>query len=128
MSQTAESAADGAAAEIHETHTGIVALVGDRAYKVKKPVTTDFLDFSSVDQREQVCVREVRLNQRLAPDSYLGVAHFSGPQDGPAEPVIVMRRYPDSRRLTSIVLSGEPVLEHLSAIADAMARFHAGAE
>lgn len=117
-----------AAAEIHETHTGIVALVGERAYKVKKPVTTDFLDFSSVERREQVCVREVRLNQRLAPDSYLGVAHFSDPQGGQPEPVIVMRRYPDSRRLTSLVLSGEPVEEHLHAIAEAIARFHADAE
>ncbi|MGA5544856.1 AAA family ATPase [Mycobacterium sp. NPDC051198] len=117
-----------AAAEIHETHTGIVALVGERAYKVKKPVTTDFLDFSSVEQREQVCLREVRLNQRLAPDSYLGVAHFSDPQGGRPEPVIVMRRYPDSRRLTSMVLSGEPVEKHLSAIAEAIAQFHAGAE
>lgn len=127
-SQTAESAAGGAAAEIHETHTGIVALVGNRAYKVKKPVITDFLDFSSVERREQVCVREVQLNQRLAPDSYLGVAHFSGPDGGQPEPVIVMRRYPDSRRLTSIVVSGEPVVEQLSAIAEAIARFHAGAE
>ncbi|MED5811260.1 AAA family ATPase [Mycolicibacterium sp. 050232] len=117
-----------AAVEIHETHTGIVALVGEKAYKVKKPVTTDFLDFSSVERREQVCVREVRLNQRLAPDSYLGVAHFSDPQGGQSEPVIVMRRYPDSRRLTSIVVSDEPVVEHLSAIAETIARFHAGAE
>lgn len=116
------------AAEIHETHTGIVALVGEKAYKVKKAITTDFLDFSSVELREQVCIREVRLNQRLAPDSYLGVAHFADPQGGPPEPVIVMRRYPDSRRLTSIVVSGEPVTEQLSAIAEVIARFHAGAE
>ncbi|WP_273733653.1 AAA family ATPase [Mycolicibacterium septicum] len=114
--------------EIHETHTGIVALIGDRAYKVKKPVVTDFLDFSSVERREQVCAREVQLNRRLAADSYLGVAHLSDPQGGPPEPVIVMRRYPDARRLTSIVLRGEPVVEHLSAIAEALARFHANAE
>ncbi|MEV0669141.1 AAA family ATPase [Mycobacterium sp. NPDC050441] len=127
-SRTAESAAGSAAAEIHETHTGIVALVGDRAYKVKKPVVTDFLDFSSVERREQVCVREVSLNQRLAPDSYLGVAHLSDPHGGRPEPVIVMRRYPDSRRLTSIVVSGEAVVDHLSAIAEALARFHADAD
>lgn len=119
---------DNGAAEIHETHTGIVALVGDRAYKVKKPVVTDFLDFSSVERREAVCAREVLLNQRLAPDSYLGVAHFAEPQDGPPEPVIVMRRYPDARRLTSLVLNGEPVEQCLSAIADTMARFHTDAD
>lgn len=125
---TAESGAASAAAEIHETHTGIVALVGDRAYKVKKPVVTDFLDFSSVERREQVCAREVQLNQRLAADSYLGVAHLSNPQGGPPEPVIVMRRYPDARRLTSIVVSGEPVVEQLSAIAETVVRFHREAE
>ncbi|WP_135451815.1 AAA family ATPase [Mycobacterium sp. DL99] len=127
-SQTAESAAGSVAAEIHETHTGIVALVGDRAYKVKKPVVTDFLDFRSVERRDEVCLREVFLNQRLAPDSYLGVAHFTDPQGGPPEPVIVMRRYPDARRLTSIVVGGEPALQHLSAIAQAIARFHAKAD
>ncbi|ORV31569.1 hypothetical protein AWB98_02660 [Mycolicibacterium conceptionense] len=125
---TAESETTSAVAEIHETHTGIVALVGDRAYKVKKPVVTDFLDFSSVERREQVCEREVRLNQRLAPDSYLGVAHLSDPQGGPPEPVIVMRRYPDARRLTSIVVNGEPAVEHLSAIAEALSHFHADAQ
>ena len=31
--------------DVHETHTGVVVLAGDRAYKAKKPVLTDFLDF-----------------------------------------------------------------------------------
>ncbi|MGH3645196.1 MAG: hypothetical protein ACRDUX_39985, partial [Mycobacterium sp.] len=34
------------APEVYETHTGMVVLIGDRAYKGKKPVVTDFLDFS----------------------------------------------------------------------------------
>ena len=44
-------------ADIHETHTGVVALVGDRAYKAKKPIVTDFLDFSTVERRQAVCAR-----------------------------------------------------------------------
>ena len=68
--------------EITETHTGLVVLVGDRAYKVKKPVTTDFLDFSTTASRERACAHEVMLNSRLAPGSYLGVAHFQSPQGG----------------------------------------------
>lgn len=115
------------AAEIHETHTGVVVLIGDRAYKVKKPVVTDFLDFSTPERRERVCADEVVLNRRLAPDSYLGVAHLSDPEGGPAEPVIVMRRHPDSCRLAAMVTRDEPVRQHLSAIADVLARFHAGA-
>ena len=114
-------------AQVRETHTGLVVLVGDKAYKAKKPVTTDFLDFSTPARREEACQREVTLNRRLAPDSYLGVAHFAGPRGGTAEPVIVMRRYADSARLTSLVKEGQPAHDHLTEIAETLARFHAGA-
>lgn len=112
---------------MHETHTGIVVLVGDRAYKAKKAVVTDFLDFSTATRREEACAREIRLNSRLAADSYLGIAHLVGPLGGEPEPVVVMRRYPDSLRLASMVRRGEPVEQHLSSIAMTVARFHAGA-
>lgn len=112
---------------VAETHTGMVFLVGDKAYKVKKPIVTDFLDFSTVERREHACNREVALNRRLAPESYLGVAHFTLPGCGAAEPVIVMRRYPDEWRLATKVLRGEPVEQELSAIADLLVRFHATA-
>jgi aminoglycoside phosphotransferase family enzyme/predicted kinase len=110
--------------EVHETHTGVVVLAGDKAYKAKKPVTTDFLDFSTVDRRERACAREVLLNSRLAPESYLGVGHWSDPAGGPAEPVVVMRRYPDSRRLATLVKRGAPVEGELVDIAEALATFH----
>lgn len=112
---------------VAETHTGMVFLVGDKAYKVKKPIVTDFLDFSTVERREHACNREVALNRRLAPDSYLGVAHFTLPGCGAAEPVIVMRRYPDEWRLAAKVLRGGPVEQELSAVADLLVRFHATA-
>ena len=117
-----------ASAEIRETHTGIVVLIGDKAYKIKKPIVTDFLDFSTPDRRERACAHEVILNSRLAPSSYLGIAHLSDPQGGLAEPVIVMRRYPDAARLSSLVKRGEPVEDHLDAIAEMLARFHDDAD
>lgn len=116
------------AAQVRETHTGVVILLGDRAFKAKKPVVTDFLNFSTVANRERACQHEVALNKRLAPDSYFGVAHFSDPQGSPPEPVIVMRRHPDAARLASLVNSGEPVFDHLLSIARVLARFHAVAE
>jgi aminoglycoside phosphotransferase family enzyme/predicted kinase len=115
-------------AKVRETHTGIVFLVGDKAYKAKKPITTDFLDFGTPERRERACEHEIALNRRLAPDSYLGVAHFSGPGDGPAEPVIVMRRYADSTRLASLVKNNEPVRHHLCVIAEMLAHFHEKAQ
>lgn len=121
------TATGSARAEIRETHTGIVVLVGDRAYKVKKPVKTDFLDFRTREAREGVCADEVRLNSRLAPTSYLGVGHFASP-GGDVEPVVVMRRYPESRRLSTLVQRSEPVDSDVTELATTLARFHRGAE
>jgi aminoglycoside phosphotransferase family enzyme/predicted kinase len=119
--------------DVHETHTGVVVLAGDRAFKVKKPVLTDFLDFRTPEQRERACFREVELNSRLSPDSYLGVAHLTDPAGGPAEPIVVMRRYRDDDRLASIVIrgsdeSGKSVQDVVDAIAGVLARFHERAE
>ncbi len=116
------------AAQVRETHTGVVLLLGEKAYKVKKPVATDFLDFSTTADRERACQHELTLNRRLAPGSYLGVAHLSDPQGGQPEPVIVMRRHPDAARLSTLVQSGRPVGDELLAIAGVLARFHATAE
>ncbi len=116
--------------DVHETHTGVVVLIGDRAFKAKKPVLTDFLDFRTVEERERACFREVELNSRLSPDSYLGVAHLTDPAGGPAEPVIVMRRYREEDRLASIVTHGPDAYVHsaLDTIAGVLARFHESAE
>lgn len=114
--------------EVHETHTGLVVLVGDLAYKVKKPIRTDFLDFTTPERREQACQRELELNRRLASGSYFGVAHLSAEWAGTEEPVLVMKRHPDSSRLATMVRRNEQVAEPLIAIAEVLARFHESAE
>ena len=122
-------------ADVRETHVGVVFLVGDRAYKVKKPVTTGFLDFGTPGRRLAACRREVELNRRLAPDVYLGVSSVSAPAlppwpgdpGAPAEHVVVMRRMPDDRRLSTLVGTGAPVADHLRALARSVAAFHARA-
>ena len=113
--------------QVAETHTGLVFLIGEFAYKVKKPVITDFLDFSTPASRERACAQEVALNRRLAPASYLGLGHFQSPQGGAPEPVIVMRRHPDERRLASMVRRGDDVTGHLAAVAQILADFHLSA-
>jgi aminoglycoside phosphotransferase family enzyme/predicted kinase len=111
-------------AAVHETHTGLVVLVDDLAYKGKKPIQTDFLDFRTAERRERTLLRELELNRRLAPASYLGVAHLSMPWNDAAEPVLVMRRHPDSSRLATMVGAGQPVTDALLAVAEVLARFH----
>jgi aminoglycoside phosphotransferase family enzyme len=59
--------------EAVETHMSWVFLTDTRAYKLKKPVRYEFLDFSTVDARRRDCEEEVRLNRRLAPDVYFGI-------------------------------------------------------
>ena len=113
---------------VRETHIGVVMLLGDRAYKFKKPVRTEFLDFSTREQRERACRREVELNRRLAPDAYLGVGELGGPDDEAAEPVVVMRRMPDERRLSAVVGDDRGGAAEVREIARVVAAFHARAE
>lgn len=110
----------------HETHSGAVILLGDLAFKVKRPVTLGFLDFSDLGTRQRVCEQEVRLNRRLAPDVYLGVGLLSAP-GRPPEPAVVMRRLPEDRRLTHLVEEGSDIDDEIRAIARQVATFHAGA-
>ena len=110
-----------------ETHISILIAIGDRLYKLKKPVSLGFLDFSDRQLREQACHREVRLNRRLAPDVYLGVADVVGVDGQPCDHLVVMRRMPAQRRLAALVREGGPVDDLLSDIARRIATFHAAA-
>ena len=53
--------------QIIETHISWVILTGDFVYKIKKPVSLGFLDFSTLERRKFFCEEEVRLNRRTAP-------------------------------------------------------------
>ena len=111
-------------AGVIETHSGVVFFLGDRAYKLKKPVAFGFLDFTQPEVRRVVCEREVELNSRLAPDVYLGVANVLGPDGSPCEHLVVMKRLPDERRLSVLIGSNAPVEALLRQIAGVLATFH----
>ncbi len=115
-------------AAVAETHSAVVFFVGDRAYKLKKPVDLGFLDFTTPAARERACRREVELNRRFAPDVYLGVAEIRGPAGEPGGHLVVMRRMPASRRLSSLVRAGRPVDGPLRQVARALAVQHASAD
>lgn len=63
----------GAAPERLETHISRLFLTEDRAYKLKKPVSLGFLDFSTLQRREQACRHELAVNRRFTDDLYLGL-------------------------------------------------------
>jgi aminoglycoside phosphotransferase family enzyme/predicted kinase len=113
---------------ITETHISVLTSIGDRVYKLKKPVSLGFLDFSDRELREQACHKEVELNRRLAPDVYLGVADVVGFDGEPCDHLVVMRRMPADRRLAALVRAGAPLDDLLSDVARRIAAFHAAAE
>jgi aminoglycoside phosphotransferase family enzyme/predicted kinase len=115
-------------ADLHETHSGLVLLMGSQAFKFKKPVDFGFLDFTTLDRRRRACEREVELNQRLCPDVYLGVGTLSGPDGEVVDHVVMMRRMPEDRRLSSLVRSGVDVDAQLRDVARQLASFHTRAE
>ena len=57
---------DGRSVERIETHSAVVFIVGDRAYKLDHAVSFPFLDFSTRERRGDFCRRGVKFNQRTA--------------------------------------------------------------
>ena len=115
-------------AAIAETHVSTVMMIGDRAYKLKKPVQFGFLDFREREARRHACLQEVLLNRRLAPDVYLGVADVTDADGRLCDHLVVMRRMPEARRLSTLVQSGEDAAGWLRSVARVMASFHERAE
>ena len=116
-----------------ETHISWVLLTRDFAWKIKKPVTFNFLDFSTLEQRKHFCEEELRLNRRTAPDLYLGVVPICGDPSAPViegagepfEYAVRMRRFDDSRLLSNLVAEGQLRESLVDALAERIARFHA---
>jgi uncharacterized protein len=114
-------------ADLAETQSAVVFFAGDRAYKLKKPVRTRFLDFSTVQARAAMCQRETELNRRFAPDVYLGVAEVRDPAGQVCDHLVIMRRMAASLRLSALIEAGRPVGEALRQVARILAAQHAAA-
>ena len=93
--------------EARNTHISFLFLVGDEVYKANKAVDLGFLDHTTLEARRHACEREVTVNRRFAPDVYQGVATLIGPDGRPCEYLVVMRRMPDERRLTTLLAGPE---------------------
>lgn len=116
----------GAPAAVAETHISVVTFVGDRAYKLLKPVDMGFLDHSTREARRVACAREVALNRRLAPDVYLGVMDLTAPDGRVLDHLVVMRRMPAERRLAALLDTAEAD-DAVRAVARTVAAFHSTA-
>ena len=122
--------------DLVQTHISYVFLAGDHVYKVKKPVDFGFLDFSTLGKRRYYCRREVILNSRLCPDTYLGVSRIRERDsrislDGEGriiEYAVHMRRLPGERMMDRLLESGAVTEAMVRALAERLADFHARSE
>lgn len=125
----------GADADCIETHISWVLLAGGDAWKIKKPLKLDFLDFSTLEQRHAACLQELRINRRTAPGLYLDVVPITGsvraPRIGGSGPVLEwavhMRRFPADAELARIAAGGQLRAPHVDALARRVAALHADA-
>lgn len=123
--------------EVRQTHISAVFLVGDKVFKLKKPVRLPFLDFSTVELRKHDCDEEVRLNRRLAPDIYLAVVPVhetpEGLKVGDQHPgpivdwVVEMARLPDDAMYLSRMKRETLTVGQVEKLARRVAEFHQAA-
>jgi aminoglycoside phosphotransferase family enzyme/predicted kinase len=115
-----------------QTHTSYLILAAPYAYKVKKPVNLGFLDFSTLEKRRHFCERELLLNRRLCPGSYLDVVPISlkagklafGPGGKVVEYAVKMRKLQDRYFLLHLLQQGRVGSEELDRIVSTLTAFY----
>lgn len=119
--------------EAKETHRSWVFLTDAHAWKLKKPIRTGFLDFSTLEARLRNCDAEVHLNRRLAADVYYGTvpllldANHHLQLTGKGEVVdwlVKMRRLPAHRMLDQLIANHSILDSDVEQVARLLARFY----
>ncbi len=120
--------------EVIETHFAWVFLIGERAFKLRKPVRRDTMDYGTLAARKADSEAEVRLNRRLARDVYLRTvplnldADGALALDGPGVTVdwlVEMRRLDRRAMLDAALEHGEVPPRELDAVIELLADFYA---
>ena len=120
-----------------DTHGSIVFLAGDRAYKMKRAVAFEYMDFSTLERRRRFCDAEIRLNQRGAPGMYLRTVAVTREPGGhlavggagkPIEWLVEMVRFDEDTLFDRMAASGAIEAELTEAMAEMIAAYLEGAD
>jgi aminoglycoside phosphotransferase family enzyme/predicted kinase len=116
-----------------DTHTSIVFLAGSRAYKLKRAVHFDYVDFSTLERRRYCCEAEVRLNRRTAPTLYKGVVPVVRSANGRlslggeghvVEWLVEMRRFDQDHLLDRLAAEGRLDVDVMETLASSIVDLH----
>ena len=127
----------GAAVERIDTHASIVFLAAERAWKLKRAVRYDYLDFSTVERRRAMCEAELRINHRTAPALYRRVVAVTRQADGslsldgggtPVDWLVEMARFDQACLFDRLASRSALEIALMRPLASAIAQFHANAE
>jgi hypothetical protein len=127
----------GVPVETIETHASIVFLSGRYAWKLKRAVRYDYLDFSTAERRRAMCEAELRISRRTAPSLYHRVVAITREAGGgfalggagtPVDWVIEMSRFDQDELFDRLAARHVLGLDMMRPLAAAVARLHAGAE
>ncbi|MBI1912367.1 MAG: AAA family ATPase [Deltaproteobacteria bacterium] len=121
---------------LRQTHISYLFFTPDFVYKVKKSVNFGFLDFTSLYKRLFYCNEELRLNRRLAPGVYIGVAGITyengqakvGGEGEPVEYAVKMKRLPEASILEKMLEEDKVTEKEVIRIAEKIAEFHKDAQ
>jgi uncharacterized protein len=128
------------AVERFETHGSIVFVAEERAYKLKRAVRFPYMDYSTVERRHQMCLRELAINRRMAPTLYLAVKPIVRASSGSlrfgsesesrsaVDWVVVMRRFDQDALFEQMRRSGRLTRPIMRLLAETVAAFHQTAE
>ena len=120
-----------------DTHGAIVFLAGERAFKLKRAVYFDYMDYSTVTRRRLACEAELRVNRRTAPTIYREALPIVRRRDGSlgwsgegeiVDWVVVMVRFDENQVFDELARRRELNGTLIDGLADAIARFHQLAE
>ncbi|MBT4710506.1 MAG: AAA family ATPase [Alphaproteobacteria bacterium] len=120
-----------------DTHGSIVFLYQDRAFKMKRAVGFEYMDFSTLKRRRACCEAEVQINEAGAPGLYQRAVPVTQQSDGglaiggngtPVEWLVEMTRFDEATLFDRLAEDDTLTPELINAAAKVIAEYLDGAK
>lgn len=116
-----------------ETHISWLIFTSHYVYKIKRPLKTSYLDFSTLTKRKYFCEEEIRLNSRTAEDIYMetipitknGHAFSLGKENAKiVDYAVKMHKMDDSKQMDILLRKHKVSKKDIYHLAQTISKFH----